>query len=154
MITVMKKNEIIELNGFEYTLELNRDSFLKIDQYSNVKKSMETIQKDLYEYIDEIDDNTDPFAEEIDYDKLEEEANNKINTLHRILERAFWIWLYPEHKLNITEVKEILKPYFDDDDKFQFLCDKYGEYMQKCVEIRNEYNENQKNLKAQASKKN
>lgn len=154
MITIMKKNEIIELNDFEYTLELNRDSFLKIDQYSNVKKSMETIQKDLYEYIDEIDDNTDPFAEEIDYDKLEEEANNKINTLHRILERAFWIWLYPEHKLNITEVKEILKPYFDDDDKFQFLCDKYGEYMQKCVEIRNEYNENQKNLKAQASKKN
>ena len=154
MITIMKKNEIIELNDFEYTLELNRDSFLKIDQYSNVKKSMETIQKDLYEYIDEIDDNTDPFAEEIDYDKLEEEANNKINNLHRILERAFWIWLYPEHKLNITEVKEILKPYFDDDDKFQFLCDKYGEYMQKCVEIRNEYNENQKNLKAQASKKN
>ena len=183
MITIMKKNEIIELNDFEYTLELNRDSFLKIDQYSNVKKSMETIQKDLYEYIDEIDDNTDPFAEEIDYEgepfivyfsprhevndgdavfdvsivikeDAEEKANNKINTLHRILERAFWIWLYPEHKLNITEVKEILKPYFDDDDKFQFLCDKYGEYMQKCVEIRNEYNENQKNLKAQASKKN
>jgi hypothetical protein len=150
----MKKNEIIELNDFEYTLELNRDSFLKIDQYSNVKKSMETIQKDLYEYIDEIDDNTDPFAEEIDYDKLEEDANNKLNTLYKILERAFWIWLYPEHKLNITQVKEILKPYFDDEEKFQWLCEKYGEYMQKCVEIRNEYNENQKNLKAQANKKN
>jgi hypothetical protein len=150
----MKKNEIIELNDFEYTLELNRDSFLKIDQYSNAKKSMETIQKDLYEYIDEIDDNTDPFAEEIDYDKLEEDANNKLNTLYKILERAFWIWLYPEHKLNITQVKEILKPYFDDEEKFQWLCEKYGEYMQKCVEIRNEYNENQKNLKAQANKKN
>jgi hypothetical protein len=149
----MKKNEIIELNDFEYTLELNRDSFLKIDQYSNVKKSMETIKKDLYEYIDEIDDNTDPFAEEIDYDKLEEDANNKLNTLYKILERAFWIWLYPEHKLNITQVKEILKPYFDDEEKFQWLCEKYGEYMQKCVEIRNEYNENQKNLKAQANKK-
>lgn len=153
MITIMKKNEIIELNGFEYTLELNRDSFLKIDQYSNVKKSMEIIQKDLYEYIDEIDDNTDPFAEEIDYDKLEEDANNKLNTLYKILERAFWIWLYPEHKLSISQVKEILKPYFDDEEKFKVLCEKYGEFMQKCVEIRNEYNENQKNLKAQANKK-
>ena len=154
MITIMKKNEIIELNGFEYTLELNRDSFLKIDQYSNVKKSMEVIQKDLYEYIDEIDDNTDPFANEIDYDKLEEEANNKLNTLHKIMERAYWIWLYPEHKLSITEVKQILNPYFEDDDKFEWLCEKYGEFMQKCVEIRNEYNENQKNLKAQANKNN
>lgn len=149
----MKKNEIIELNGFEYTLELNRDSFLKIDQYSNVKKSMETIRKDLYEYIDEIDDNTDPFAEEIDYDKLEEDANNKLNTLHKIMERAYWIWLYPEHKLSISQVKEILNPYFKDEEKFKILCEKYGEFMQKCVEIRNEYNENQKNLKAQANKK-
>ena len=28
----MKKNEIIELNGVEYTLELNRDSFVQIDK--------------------------------------------------------------------------------------------------------------------------
>ena len=53
----MKKNEIIELNGVEYTLELNRDSFLQIDKICNVQKSMEIIQKGLYEYVDEIDDN-------------------------------------------------------------------------------------------------
>jgi len=39
----MKKNEIIELNGKEYTLELNRDSFLQIDKICNVKNSMEII---------------------------------------------------------------------------------------------------------------
>ena len=39
----MKKNEIIELNGKEYTLELNRDSFIKIDRLCNVEKSMEII---------------------------------------------------------------------------------------------------------------
>lgn len=150
----MKKNEIIELNGVEYTLELNRDSFLKIDQYSNLKKSMEVINKDLYEYVDEIDDNTDPFANELDNELLDSEANKKIETLHKVIERAFWIWLYPNHKLSITNIKETLTPYYDDDEKFQWLCDKYGEYMQKCVEIRNEYNENQKNLKAQANKKN
>ena len=34
----MKRNEIIELNGVEYTLELNRDSFIQIDKICNVKK--------------------------------------------------------------------------------------------------------------------
>ena len=34
----MKRNEIIELNGVEYTLELNRDSFLQIDKICNIKR--------------------------------------------------------------------------------------------------------------------
>lgn len=149
----MKKNEIIELNGVEYTLELNRDSFLKIDQYSNIQKSMETIQKDLYEHIEEIDDDTDPFADEISDEAIEEAVNEKLNTLYKIIERAYWIWLYPNHKLSISQVKEILKPYFDEEKKFQWISEKYGEYLQKCVEIRNEYQEQSKNLKAQANKK-
>ena len=144
MITIMKKNEIIELN---------RDSFLKIDQYSNLQKSMEVINKDLYEYIDEIDDNTDPFANELSNELLESEANKKIETLHKVIERAFWIWLYPEHKLSISQVKEILNPYYDDEKKFQWLSEKYGECLELCVKIRNDYNEQQKNLKAQANKK-
>ena len=129
----MKKNEIIELNGVEYTLELNRDSFLKIDQYSNVKKSMQIIQKDLYEYIDEVDDNTDPFATEIDYEKVEEDAQNKLDTLYKIIERAYWIWLYPEHKLNITQIKEILKPYFEEFIKAQMdISKKWRIYAKMC----------------------
>ena len=152
MIIIMKKNEIIELNGKEYTLELNRDSFLKIDQYSNLQESMKTIQKDLYEHIEEIDDNTNPFAEELNDETIEKVMNEKLNTLHKIIERAFWIWLYPNHKLPISEVQELLQEYYNDDKKFEFISDKYSEYMQKCVEIRNDYLEEQKNLKAQANK--
>ena len=153
MIIIMKKNEIIELNGVEYTLELNRDSFLKIDQYSNLKKSMNTVKKDLYEHIEEIDDDTDPFAETISDEQIEEAVNEKMETLQKLLERAYWIWLYPNHKLSISQVKEILKPYYEDDDKFEWISEKYGEYLQACVEIKNEYSEQQKNLKAQANKK-
>jgi hypothetical protein len=149
----MKRNEIIELNGVEYTLELNRDSFLKIDQYSNLKKSMNTVKKDLYEHIEEIDDDTDPFAETISDEQIEEAVNEKMDTLQKLLERAYWIWLYPNHKLSISQVKEILKPYYEDDDKFKWISEKYGEYLQACVEIKNEYSEQQKNLKAQANKK-
>lgn len=153
MIIIMKRNEIIELNGVEYTLELNRDSFLKIDQYSNLKKSMNTVKKDLYEHIEEIDDDTDPFAETISDEQIEEAVNEKMETLQKLLERAYWIWLYPNHKLSISQVKEILKPYYEDDDKFEWISEKYGEYLQACVEIKNEYSEQQKNLKAQANKK-
>ena len=152
MITIMKRNEIILLNDVEYTLELNRDSFLKIDQYSNLKQSMDTVKQDLYEYYEEIDDNTDPFAEEIKDEDIEKAVNEKVETLYKIIERAFWIWLYPNHKLAISEVQKILKPYFDDDKQFEWLSEKYGEYLQKSVEIRTEYLEEQKNLKALANK--
>ena len=151
MIIIMKKNEVIVLNGVEYTLELNRDTFLKIDQYSNIQKSMEIINKDLYEYIEDINDDVDPFADKLDDDTLEMAVKEKLDTLHKIIERAFWLWLYPNHKLNITQIREILKPYYEDDEKFKWISEKYGEYLQKCIEIRNEYVE-QKNLKAQANK--
>ena len=152
MITIMKKNEIILLNEVEYTLELNRDSFLKIDQYSNIKKSMETVKKDLYEYYDEITDDVDPFAEQIKDEDIEKAVNEKVETLKKIIERAFWIWLYPNHKLAISEIQKILKPYFDDDKKFEWISEKYGEYIQMSVEIRAENLEEQKNLKALANK--
>ncbi len=150
----MKKNEIIELNGKEYTLELNRDSFLQIDKICNIQKSMEIVQKSLYEYVDEIDDNYNPFENPIDEEKIKEEVKLKEDTLHKIIERAFFIWLYPNHKLTITEVKDLLKPYFEDEEKANFIGEKYGEYIQKCVEIRETYNEEQKNLEALANKKN
>ena len=107
----------------------------------------------LYEHIEEIDDNTDPFASALNDEVLEEEINKKLAIMHKVIERAFWIWLYPNHKLPISEVQKILQPYFDDNDKMTFISEKYSEYLQKCVEIRNEYLEEQKNLKAQINKK-
>lgn len=148
----MKKNEIIELNGVEYTVELNRDSFLKIDQYCDTKKSMDIINRGFYKYVDEIDDNTNPFATTISDEEIEKEVQLKNDTLHKIVERAFWIWLYPVHKLSISEVKEILKPYLEDEEKATWLGQKLGEFLQKSVEVREAYNKEQKNLKAQISK--
>ena len=68
----MKKNEIIELDGKEYTLELNRESFLQIDKLCNIDKSFNIMQRGLYEYMDdvEIDDN-------FDIDKMSEELRKR-----------------------------------------------------------------------------
>ena len=148
----MKRNEIIELNGVEYTLELNRDSFLQIDKICNVQKSMEIIQKGLYDYVDDIDDNYNPLENIVSEEDIEKEIKEKEDILYKIIERSFFIWMYPNHKLTISQVKEILAPYFKDEKKVEWLGEKLGQYLQECVEIREEYNSERKNLKAQANK--
>lgn len=103
-------------------------------------KSKETIKKD-----------ENPFAEEIKEETIEKLADEKTKTLEKILTRAFWIWLYPQEKLNYDEVCEILQPYFDDEQKAQYLAEKYQYFTEKSVEVREQYQEQQKNLKAQAN---
>ena len=149
----MKKNEIIELNGKEYTLELNRDSFLQIDKICNVQKSMEIVQKGLYDYVDEIDDNYNPLEDTVSEEEIEEQAKIKEDTLKKIVIRSFFIWLYPNHKLTISQVTELISPYLEDEKKVEFIASKLGQYLEECVAMRQEYNEERKNLRAQASKK-
>lgn len=151
----MKKNEIIELNGTEYTLELNRDSFIQIDRACNIKKSTDIIYKNLYNYVDdeEFNDDFNPDSLIISEEDLEKEVKEKEEALHKIVERAFFIWLYPNHHLKPSEVKEILKPYFEDEQKAFYIGEKVMQLLNECVEIRTAYNEEVKNLKAQTNKK-
>lgn len=151
----MKKNEIIELNGKEYTLELNRDSYLQIDKICNIGKSLEVINRGLYSYVEEIDDNYNPFENMADLseESLEKEVKEKEKRLFNLVERSLFIWLYPNHKLTISQVKEIVKPYLEDEEKAQWIGTKVGELLQKCIEVRESYIEEQKNLKALANKK-
>lgn len=150
----MKKTEIIELNGVEYTLELNRDSFIQIDKVCNVVKTLDLLQSNLYEYKDEeeLPDDYNPFSDIFDDKKLEEEIEKRGNRLEKLITRSFHIWLYPNYKYSLSQVKEILKPYLDDDEKAGWIGEKVGDLLRECVEIRQEYNEQSKNLKAQANK--
>ena len=151
----MKKNEIIELNGKEYTLELNRDSFIQIDKLCNIQKTFEVVNRDFYKYMDEeeISDDFDPTQMlDINDEKIQEEIEAKEKSLERLIERAFYLWLYPNHKLTITQVKELLKPYLEDEKKSEWLGEKTAEYLEECKKVRETYLEEQKNLKALANK--
>lgn len=149
----MKKNEIIVLNDVEYTLELNRESFLQIDKICNIQKSMEIIQSKLYEFVDDIDDNYDPTKDSISEEEFDKKASEKEETLKKLAERSFFIWLFPNHKLTISQVKEILNSYLsDDEEKSKYLGEKLAICLQECINIREEYNKQAKNLKAQANK--
>ena len=148
----MKLNEVIELNGKEYTVELNRESIIRIEQYTNIKNASEKINSSLIEDKSEKDitDSENPFEDEISEDKLEDEAEEKEKTIRKVMSRAFWIWLYPQEKLSITQVEEILQPYFEDDNKAEKLTDMYLDLTDKSVNIRKQYLEERKNLKALA----
>lgn len=148
----MKLNEVIELNGKEYTVELNRESILRIEQYTNIKNANDKINAPALTDKSEkkISDNEDPFAETISEDKLEESAKEKEEIIKKVMVKSFWIWLYPVEKLSISQVEEILKPYFEDDDKARELTEIYVDLSEKSVDIRQKYLEERKNLEALA----
>lgn len=147
----MKKNEIIELNGVEYTLELNRDSFIQIDKICNVTESMKVLSRNMYDYINEIDDNYNPLENITTDDDITKEIEIKSEILNKLLIRSFFIWLYPNHKLPISKVEEIIKPYIEDDEKASWIGEKLANYLQECVSIRE--NEISKKAKAQVNNK-
>ena len=148
----MKLNEVIELNGKEYTVELNRESILKIEQYTNLRQSSQEINKSAFEDKSkkEISDDENPFAEEISEDELEKSATSKEELIKKVMTRAFWIWLYPQEKLSISQVEEILNPYYGSEEKAKELSDIYMQLTEKSVDIRQKYLDERKNLKALA----
>ncbi len=148
----MKLNEFIELNGIEYTLELNRDSFIQLDKICNIALCMKIINNGIYDYVDEIDDNYNPLENIPTEEEIKSNAKVLEQTLSKLIERAFFIWLYPNHKLTITQVKEIINPYLEDETKANFIVNKTIELLQKCVEVRdNTTNDDEKNLQALAN---
>lgn len=153
----MKKNEIIELNGEEYTLELNRETFVQIDKLCNINKSLEIINRDFYQYMDDVELSDDFNPEnmvDISDERIQEEISEKEQTLHKLIERSFYLWLYPNHKLTISQVKDLLKPYFEDEEKAGWLGEQTIKYLEESKQVRESYYEEQKNLKALANKKN
>lgn len=148
----MKLNEVIELNGKEYTVELNRESVLRIEQYTNIKNVSAKVNKNPIEDKSEkeITDDENPFADEISEEELENEGKEKAEAIKKVMSRAFWIWLYPVEKLSISEVEKILDPYYNDEEKAKKLSEMYTDLSQKSIEIREKYLEERKNLKALA----
>ena len=148
----MKLNEIIELNGKEYTVELNRESLIKIEQYTNIQQASDKINKPIIEDKSNIElaDDENPFADEISEDELEQKSQEKEAEVKKVFTRAFWIWLYPKEKLSLSQVSEILEPYFKDEESALKISELYKDLSQKSLDIREKYLEERKNLKALA----
>jgi DNA gyrase/topoisomerase IV subunit B len=96
--------EIIEIEGKEYTLFLNRQGIVALEKFTrgekqeiaNIQKTYEEVEKG---NVVQIDDTTNPF------DGLED--FNVEGIRDRIYEKLFWIMLNTTHKLSFSEAKEL-----------------------------------------------
>ena len=95
--------EIIEIDGQEYTLFLNRQGIVAWEKYTAKEKSkMENLSK--YEDINyknlEINEDTNPFE---GLESLDEDYDNVSSTFKKL----YWIMLYTEHKFTPSQAAEL-----------------------------------------------
>ena len=115
--------EIIEIDGAEYTLFLNRLGVVAFERYTeSIKKKVQDIVEDAKEMSKEgigeepvIEKGVNPFDDAF-LKKSEEllERTEKAST--EILERLYWILLYNEHKMDFDDAKEL----------YSKACEEYG----------------------------
>lgn len=102
--------ETIEIDGKEYTLFLNRKGIVAWEKYSEAenKKIAELREKyasliDKEEASNEITDETNPFDGLEAFDELDEQQE----VITKSFKRLYWIMLYTEHKLPLSEVETL-----------------------------------------------
>lgn len=149
--------EVIEIDGKEYTLFLNRKGVVAFEKYS--KEEQEKIQKIQEKYKSslealenadcKIDDNTNPFEDLNDFDEIETD----IEVEKTIYIKIYWIMLYENHKLSLNAVKDLYEKACKEygEDKVRQLADQMVEEIN--IAPKTEANDNLKNLKALKPKK-
>ena len=113
--------EIINIDGVDYTLFLNRKGIMAWEKYSKSEKDKVSELRQKYENIikdngvdnfEGLDDNTDPFEGLEEIDNLQSD----IDYLNNIYGRLYWIMFYTNHKFSISEANKL----------YQKACDEYG----------------------------
>lgn len=104
--------EIIEIDGKEYTLFLNRKGLVSWENITKVTEKANELQNKYKGIADklkndkpvEVDDNTNPF------DYSDDSANDLLQDkeiMTDIYVKFYWIALYENHKLPISEVQSL-----------------------------------------------
>ena len=110
--------EIINVKGVDYTLFLNRKGLVAWEKFceKELKKSQEI--RDKYNSLfqsRELEDDTNPFEDLEDF--TDEEMEQDKNSVSQTFRRFYWIVLYTNHKLSVSDADK----WYDD------ACDEYGE---------------------------
>ena len=112
--------ETIEIDGKEYSLFLNRKGIVAWEKFCEDENKKIAEMQNKYsnllqnaENSNELKDDTNPFEGLEAMDDLEEQA--KIIT--KSFQRLYWIMLYTEHQLKVSEVEEL----------YNQACEEYGE---------------------------
>ena len=136
--------EIIEIDGKEYTLFMNRQGVVNWEKITKLKEKSQKYQE---KYIDlnedfELTDDFDPFQE----DKTLEDD---VNEMHDIYSKFYWIALYTNHKFTISEANELFEKAME-----EYGFEQLSDLAQQMLDnVNTNTNQNLKNLKALKPKK-
>lgn len=149
--------EIINIDGVDYTLFLNRAGIAAWEKYTKNEKHKMLALQEKYKNVttefegkdfEKLADDTNPF------DGLEdiESMDSDVEYMKQIYGRLYWIMLYTHHKLSISEAKNL----------YEKACEEYGDeqvillarQMIEDVNTNPNKNEKLKNLAALKPKKN
>ena len=97
--------EIINIAGKDYTLFLNRKGIVAWEKFAKEEnRKMEEVQQRYNELFngsnEEITDETNPFE---NIEDIENDSDNISNSYRKL----YWIMLYENHKLSLTQVNEL-----------------------------------------------
>lgn len=100
--------EIIEIDGQEYTLFLNREGIVAWEKFckkerAELKKLQEKYKDIVSEENINITEETNPFEGIESLESIDEDAE----VVSIMYERLYWIMLYTEHKFTPTKAKEL-----------------------------------------------
>ena len=146
--------EIINIDGKDYTLFLNRKGILTWEKITNAISKATEIEKkyDNFENIDisqevEIKDGDNPFELADNISSEFEEDTEQMMTMYK---KLYWIMLYEEHKLDYKDVEVLWDKAVE-----EYGIDQLVELAFQMIEDTNtNKTENLKNLKALRPKKN
>lgn len=150
--------ETINIDGKDYTLFLNRKGIVAWEKFSkDEKEKAESLRKKYETFIDNKDNKIDINAMPDDvnpFEGLEEidDFENDKQYIISIYKRLYWIMLYTEHKLSISEASDL----------YDKACEEYGDeqviglgiQMVQDTNMNTNPNKELKNLKALKPKKN
>lgn len=149
--------EVININGVDYTLFLNRTGIVAWEKYTENEEAKMVELQNKYKNVlsqsnsknfEELEDNANPFEGLDGLDDMESD----IDYLRKIYGRLYWIMLYTNHKLSISEATKL----------YEDATKEYGDEQvitlaRQMIETVNKnpiQNENLKNLTALKPKKN
>ena len=135
--------EIIEIDGKEYTLFMNRQGVVNWEKYTKLGEKSEKYKN---KYVDtkeiELTDDFNPFG---DNDTLEEDTQE----MKDIYSKFYWIALYTNHKFKISEANELFEKAIE-----EYGLEQLADLAQQMLDnVNTNTNQNLKNLKALKPKK-
>ena len=141
--------EIIEIDGQEYTLFLNREGIVAWEKFC--KKERAELKKLQEKYKDIVSDEDVNITEDTNPFEGIEDIDNDAETISIMYERLYWIMLYTEHKFTPTQAKELYDKAVAEYGEEQIIL--LGNQMINDTNKDNVSKKNLKNLAALKSKK-